>query len=318
MSFLDPQHRPRKPHLELSGLPTRGHTPQDFDSFEELLDYVDDVQQRLDGLTARLADLERQDGELRNGLEHLTEQVRQARRLQHDLLPTCLPDCEGLRISKLYLPVHELSGDMYDVVRLNDHQIVLNISDATGHGMAAALLNILVKQSLRAREQADAEGQPIYPHDLLQRLNEELLTINLSECQFITAIQAIYDEVDGTLLWARGGMPYPILIREGQQPQHLISEGGLIGALPNQHYDLVSTRLSPGDLLLLYSDGLQALLLSTDEGSALPTILETSWGSTLRTETLATHLEQIEDLTEKMSPADWPLDDITILALQGI
>jgi serine phosphatase RsbU (regulator of sigma subunit) len=208
--------------MEQSDLPALSQTPQDFASFGELLDYVDKVQQRLDGLTARLADLERQDGVLRTGLERLAGQVGQARRLQHDLLPTCLPDCGGLKVSKLYLPAHELSGDMYDVARVNDHQIVLNISDATGHGMAAALLNILVKQSLRAREHADAERQLTYPHELLQRLNEELLTISLSECQFITAIQAVYDEKDRTLLWARGGMPYPILIRKGQPPQHIM------------------------------------------------------------------------------------------------
>ena len=152
----------------------------------------------------------------------LNQQMARARQLQHDLLPRSLPESDSVRFSTLYVPAGELSGDIYDVVRLGDRQLSINISAATGHDMAAAMLSIFMKQSLRAREAVVHQTRRAgieHPHELLSKLNDELVAADLSECHFLTSIHAVFDEVDRNLLWARGGMPYPILLHRGASPQ---------------------------------------------------------------------------------------------------
>jgi len=293
----------------------------DSATLEQLLSHLASVEHQLDRVTRQLHDLEQQDHVLQQGVAKLNQQMARARQLQHDLLPRSLPQSDSLRISTLYKPAGELSGDIYDVVRLNDRQLSINIADATGHDMAAAMLSIFMKQSLRARHaMADQTGHAgvEHPHELLCKLNDELVAADLSECHFLTSIHAVFDEVERNLLWARGGMPYPILIRRGESPQRIVSEGGLIGAFADQQFDAVSTHLGPGDVMLLFTDGLEALLLNAGPGRGVAKLHDTPWCRTLTGETLETHLHEIEDLRRSTSPDDWPADDVTILALEGL
>ncbi len=291
-------------------------------TLKSLLDHLETVQGQLDDVTAQLNHLQQQDAILREGLARFNRQMARARQLQHDLLPRSLPQCASLKISRLYLPAKELSGDMYEVVRLNDHQLSITVSDATGHDMAAAMLSIFMKSRLRSglrvQESVPNEALWDWPNDLLRKLNHELLAADLSECHFLTLIHAIYDELDHCLLWSRGGMPYPILIRPGHRPQQIVSEGGIIGAFERQQYDLVSTHLGANDLMLLFTDGLEALLLNSDVRRDRPRkLLETIWCQTLTPDTLQPHLQDVEELVRSTPQDDWPVDDITILALEG-
>ncbi len=293
----------------------------DSATLEHLLSHVVTVERQLDHVTAQLRDLEQRDHVLQQGLVKLNQQMARARQLQDDVLPQSLPESDSLRISTLYVPANELSGDIYDVVRLSDQQLSISISDATGHDMAAAMLSIFMKQSLRAREAVVYQTRRAgieHPHELLCKLNDELVAADLSECHFLTSIHAVFDEVDRHLLWARGGMPYPILIRRGESPQRIVSEGGLIGAFADQQFDSVSTHLGPGDIMLLFTDGLEALLLNAGPGRGAAKLLDTPWCRTLTWETLETHLHEIEELLSSTSSDDWPADDVTILALEGL
>ncbi|MCH8851490.1 MAG: SpoIIE family protein phosphatase [Planctomycetes bacterium] len=290
-------------------------------TLEHLLGHLASVEQQLDRATGQLHDLEQRDHVLQQGLAKLKQQMERARQLQDDLLPRSLPECDSLRISTLYVPANDLSGDIYDVVRLSDRQLSINIADATGHDMAAALLSSFMKQSLRVCEAAADRTRRAgieYPRELLSKLNDDLVATDLSECHFLTSIHAVFDEVDRNLLWARGGMPYPILVRRGESAQRIVSEGGLIGAFADQQFDSVSTHLGPGDIMLLFTDGLEALLLNAGPGRGAAKLLDTPWCQALTGETLETHLHEIEELLRNSSPDDWPADDVTILALEGL
>ncbi|MCH8884846.1 MAG: SpoIIE family protein phosphatase, partial [SAR324 cluster bacterium] len=177
----------RRLHDAGGNLPWAG----DSATLEHLLSHLATVEQQLDRVTGQLRDLEQQDHVLQQGLAKLNQQMARARQLQDDLLPRSLPESDSLRISTLYVPANELSGDVYDVVRLGDRQLSINISDATGHDMAAAMLSIFMKQSLRAREAAAHQTRPAgieHPHELLSKLNDELVAADLSDCHFLTSI----------------------------------------------------------------------------------------------------------------------------------
>ncbi|MCJ7730115.1 MAG: SpoIIE family protein phosphatase, partial [Sedimentisphaerales bacterium] len=81
-------------------------------------------------------------------MSSLTEQLRLAGQVQRDFLPSYLPDNDRLRWAAIFLPAECVSGDIYDVARLDEQHIGFYIADVVGHGMPAALLTIFIKQAL--------------------------------------------------------------------------------------------------------------------------------------------------------------------------
>lgn len=272
-----------------------------------------DIRRPLRRLQAELDQLRKIRHAGDEAVQSLDDQLRLAGQVQTDLLPEPLADTHPLSISTLYLPAEYVSGDIYDIARLDETHIGFSIADATGHGLPAALLTFLIKRSLRGKEIFNNTYRIVEPDELLVRLNEDLIQAPLSQCQFVTALHAVFDSATGSIRWARGGFPYPILVREGQPARLLFSEGGLIGAF-DQHFEVVSHSLERGDTLVFYSDGLDALLLHPTENSAT-TILETDWVRLLEREGVEPALSAIRDRVAAAGKGDWHEDDITVIAL---
>lgn len=96
------------------------------------------------------------------------------------------------------------------------------------------------------------------PSEVLGRLNRDLLEQNLSENPFITMCYFVLDRSNLRLDLARGGHPYPLLLREGEAVQDLRAEGGLLGVFETA-FPTTTHRLRPGDKILTYSDGVDAV-----------------------------------------------------------
>jgi serine phosphatase RsbU (regulator of sigma subunit) len=244
------------------------------------------------------------------------EQMRLASQIQSDLLPEATAEAGPLRISTLYLPADFVSGDTYDITRLDEDRFGFSLADATGHGLPAALLAILVKNSLRGKEIYNGSYRIVEPDEVLSRLNQELLAANLRQCHFITALHAIFDRNTRRMRWARGGVPYPILFQAGQEPRQIRSEGGLIGAFENQSFEVAEVELRTGDVLLFYTDGLEALLLGRRGGQGDEAILRTGWVRGFVEAGPEDGLDEIRRLTEERDPSTWSRDDITALAMR--
>lgn len=245
---------------------------------------------------------------------NLDDQLRLAGQVQTDLLPAPLLDASPLTITTLYRPADYISGDIYDISRLDETHFGFSIADATGHGLPAALLTFLIRNSLRGKEIFDHAYRIVGPGELLGRLNDDLLHASLSHCQFITALHAVFDRGSGRLSWARGGSPYPILVRRGEPARLVRSEGGLIGAF-SQEFEVVHHDMQPGDVVVFYTDGLDALLLDR-HADGPRTLLETDWCRVLESEGPAAALNAIETLLANCPISDWHHDDITVIALQ--
>lgn len=244
------------------------------------------------------------------------EQIRLAGQIQNDLLPEPITDTGPLSISTLYLPADFVSGDTYDISRLDENCFGFSLADATGHGLPAALLAILVKNSLRGKEIYDGSYRIVEPDELLGRINDELLTNNLRQCHFITALHAIFDRSANQIRWARGGVPYPIFFREGEPPRQIRSSGSLIGAFANQTYEVARIAMRPGDVLLFHTDGLEALLLGREACQGDDALLDTEWVRDFATIGPEEALDRIRRLVVNRDPAEWSRDDITAIALR--
>ncbi|MCG3137783.1 MAG: Phosphoserine phosphatase RsbU [Phycisphaerae bacterium] len=285
-------------------------------ALENVLGYVNELQQRLDQVTLELDTMRIQETRLTRGLNSMAEELEQARRFQLDLLPKSLPYSSTLQINTLYLPAQQLSGDIYYSERLDDECLVINLSDCTGHGVAAALMSVFINHVLRSR--LNGVGPTLAPDELLTKLNDELIDARLSECQFVTSLHAHYYDNSRRFCWARGGIPYPILIRPGSAPRLLNSEGGLIGVFNQHRFEQCDVTLEAGDLLLLYTDGLEALLLNAPGGEFCTHLLETPWMKHLCSTSLESGFQTIRELVQNLPEKTWPIDDITILALQAV
>ena len=246
-------------------------------------------------------------------VDGLKEQLRLAGLVQRDFLPSQLPNSEDVRWAAAFLPAEWVSGDIYDIARIDEQHVGFYVADAVGHSMPAALLTIFIKQALQMRQTIDNSYRIFPPAEVVKNLNQKMAGQKLSGYQFITCCYCMLNLKTRQLTFARAGHPYPILLRKGQPPQQLEARGSLLGVFENAEFIQQTVQLEKGDRLLLYSDGAESLIgrlhdkegfRYTDEFLALNDASITEIVDRL-TE-MATHRE--------LNPAE--IDDLTIIGLQ--
>ncbi len=193
-------------------------------------------------------------------IENLAEQLRLAGLVQKDFLPTKLPQTDKVRWATLFLPAEWVSGDIYDVVRVDEEHIGFYLADVVGHGMPAALLTIFLKQALVMRQTIENNYRVFPPDEVVKNLNIRMAAQKLSGYQFATCCYCLLNIKTLELTYARAGHPYPILIRDGRALEQLEIRGSLLGVFDQAEFPQRTIKLKPGDKLLLYSDGADSLI----------------------------------------------------------
>jgi sigma-B regulation protein RsbU (phosphoserine phosphatase) len=246
-------------------------------------------------------------------VDGLKEQLRLAGLVQRDFLPSHLPNSPEIRWAATFLPAEWVSGDIYDIARIDEQHVGFYVADAVGHSMPAALLTIFIKQALQMRQTIDNSYRIFPPAEVMKNLNQRMTGQRLSGHQFVTCCYCLLNLKTRQLTLARAGHPYPILLRKGEPPQQLETRGSLLGVFEDAEFVQQSIPLQTGDRLLLYSDGAEPLIgrlrdqngfQYTDEFLALSD---------------APITEIIDRLTEmatdrEVKPAE--IDDLTIIGLQ--
>jgi phosphoserine phosphatase RsbU/P len=180
--------------------------------------------------------------------ERLDKELQVASQIQNLLLPQTLPDVEYLDIDATYLPCKEVSGDFYDIIKLNNGKFAFVVADVAGKGIPGAML----VSTMQARLSAYLEGKDDLVH-IVDRLNRNLIK-NTTDDRFITFFICLYDPVDASLVYLNGGHNPPLLLSDGHLK--LLSTGGIfIGSMP-WDYESETLYLKKDDVLILYTDGL--------------------------------------------------------------
>jgi len=198
----------------------------------------------------------------------LDEELRMAAQLQKEFMPAELPCVGGVGFDVLWRPAGYVSGDIYDVVRLDETHIGLFIADAVGHGVPAALMSVQIKQSMPTKtlEESSKAGYRLYsPGEAIGILNREMLKHQSGKVRFATACYGVIDTVTNRLTVARAGHPYPLILRANGQTEHIEPEGGLLGVFPDEVFEEATVQLEPGDRVLLYSDGFEVAFPTMNE-----------------------------------------------------
>ncbi|MFI8825453.1 PP2C family protein-serine/threonine phosphatase [Streptomyces sp. NPDC053431] len=226
-----------------------------------------------DGCTASMWAVLRDVSELRRSERAVRESRDTLQRHQHiehterrvavELQEAVLPPWRGslrfahdgpapLDVAGHYLPAATtglIGGDWYDALALPDGDALLTVGDLTGHGVAATSSMAMLLGALRGMAVAG-----IRPGALMGHLNQLLETS--VQPALGSAMCCRYDPAAQTLAWAQAGHPAPLLFRDGTGRALPRPEGVLLGATTGAAYEEAETRLLPGDLLLLHTDGL--------------------------------------------------------------
>ncbi len=178
------------------------------------------------------------------------DELEVARALQRDLLPRHAPELAGYRIAHSYRTANEIGGDYYDFLPLADGRMVLAVGDASGHGISAGLVMAIANATLKTAIDLDPS-----PEAVLGLLDRVLFRTG-GKRAFMTLFYGALDPETGDFEYACAGHPFPLLRRRDGTVEEL-GEGSMpLGLKTGGSYASRRATIEPGDLLVLYSDGI--------------------------------------------------------------
>lgn len=193
--------------------------------------------------------------------ERLQTELEIAREVQGQLYPKQAPPTCGLQLTVRCDPARMVSGDYYDYLNLAQGKLAFAIGDVAGKGISAALLMATLQAALRAQithyapftESDCTQKLEVSAAKLVSSLNQQIYAHTAPE-KYATFFFAVFDEPTRTLTYTNAGHLPPLLFRKGDVVP-LDSNGTVVGAFPFAKYDEGCIVMSPGDLLVCYTDG---------------------------------------------------------------
>ncbi|MCC7299460.1 MAG: SpoIIE family protein phosphatase [Verrucomicrobia bacterium] len=204
----------------------------------------------------------------------LDRDMQTAQQIQMSLLPLQLPKIEGVRLAACNLSAFNIGGDYYDVIQIDKEHLGIAIADVSGKGIGGAMMMAVCQGVLRARAPQEKS-----PARMLSELNR-VLSANLAEDMFITMLYMVFNIRTRELKVARAGHERPLIKRAHQgSPEALDASGIAIGLADAEIFDGaiqdVSVQLEPGDVVVVYTDGVTEALNERNEEWGTNNLLQT-------------------------------------------
>ena len=234
-----------------------------------------------------------------------------AREIQQSMLPRAAFKAPGIEAFGMTRPANTVGGDFYDIVPLPDGRVLLALGDVAGKGSPAALLMALLLAMMRTLIDEGLEGA-----DLVTRLNVQIGRHAQPHSRFVTLFIAILNPATGELSYVNAGQNPPLLRRGNGSYERLRAGGMALGMFENATYTTGATMLEPGDVLVMYSDGITEAEDTFDQPfdeAGVQTVVDgQGWGS-------AKELGwALFEAVETHSRERRLLDDLTVLALRRL
>ncbi len=233
-------------------MPDRVVGVMDFES-KRVGHFTDDHVQTLVPLATIIAsavDNARLYEELKRGKRRMEADLDAARQLQTFLLPKEDPEIPGLEIGIGFRPAHEISGDVFDFFEQGNEHAIISIGDVSGKSAAAALYGAMVTGLLRT-----LAPRRRTPAALMKALNELLMERRVGD-KYLTLLVLRWEPKTIKLIVANAAGVPPVIVRGGKLIE-LRVEGFPLGLFPGKEFDEHTFQAEEGDLVLLYSDGIQ-------------------------------------------------------------
>jgi sigma-B regulation protein RsbU (phosphoserine phosphatase) len=180
----------------------------------------------------------------------LERELMQAREIQESMLPTVIPQLEGLEVGVSMVPARMVGGDFYDVIAFTPKQLAIVVGDVAGKGVPAALFMALTRSLVRVEAHPNAS-----PERVLKRVNHHLLEMNATGL-FVTILYGILDRESRKFTYVRAGHEHPLLWdAEGAILPIQTGAGQALGWLDTPALEPVTLTIPTGGGMLLMSDG---------------------------------------------------------------
>jgi sigma-B regulation protein RsbU (phosphoserine phosphatase) len=244
--------------------------------------------------------------------ERLNREVEIAREVQERLFPQKLPAIAGLDYAGHCRPALGVGGDYYDFLALPHGQLGVAIGDVSGKGIAAALMMASLQASLRS----EATRAPENLAAAVANVNRLVYEASASN-RYATFFYGQYDPAQGRFDFVNAGHNSPILVHpgDGTKVTRLEPGGTVVGLIENAEYQQGSVRISPGDLLVAFTDGISEAMNLDDE----------EWGEDRLLDSIRTcHAKTAQDLLDSVFAAATQFagaapqhDDMTLVVLRA-
>jgi len=240
--------------------------------------------------------------------ERLERELQLAREIQRTFLNRPAPQLPGWELNFRWRTAREVGGDFYDFFELPDGHLGLVIADVADKGMPAALYMTMIRALVRATVQ-----QVRVPREVLERVNDVLVP-DAEQGLFVTIFFGELSLESGELSYANAGHNPPLVLRAASGEIELLHPTGMaLGVLEGNPLQAQQVSLSPGDVLILYTDGITEAFSPDGEIYGLPRLRNTICSAT------AEALLDAIDQSVTAFIGDAPLsDDLTLLVLRRI
>jgi sigma-B regulation protein RsbU (phosphoserine phosphatase) len=243
--------------------------------------------------------------------ERMLRELEIAKGIQQSFLPDCAPELTGFDLEGYNLPAAEVGGDFYDFIPVGDENWGLVIADVAGKGVPAALFMALSRTLIRA----SASG--------IQDPSESIIDANRHICldskasMFVTLFYAILDTRKHSLTFINAGHNPPFILgKEGSSITLLKAEGIALGVIDDIDLESVEVQLKPGDVVVLYTDGVTEATNDINEEYGVERL--TNLATRLKEKPAKEIIEAIVEDVTAFALGRPQFDDITIMVLKDL
>ncbi len=199
--------------------------------------------------------------EIREVNARLIKELEYAKSIQQSLLPLKRLNFKNTTFMSEYFPCERLSGDFYDIYRIDEDNVGMYVLDVSGHGISAALMTMFCNNFIKSTERLIKRYRGLKPHRNLKHFYEEFNKMNFPEEMHMVIFFASYNISTRTLTYCTGGMNcYPILVRKSGDAEFLNQSQGFpicqMSEFFTPEYKSARIELMPGDRIVFYTDGL--------------------------------------------------------------
>jgi sigma-B regulation protein RsbU (phosphoserine phosphatase) len=235
----------------------------------------------------------------------LERELQVASEIQQRFQPASAPQVAGYELQGISFPCYEIGGDYYDFIQLDNGKLIVALGDVSGKGPAAALLMSSLHAAVHAH--SDMHNSLVKTISAVNRYLVDSIPAN----RFVTLFYAELDPKNGSLAFLNAGHNPPLIVHAGGTMEQLAAGGLPLGIMANADFREGKTRLHPGDVLVIYSDGVSESVNPNGE----------EFGPTRLYETVARNLDasaagirdRIESALTKFCQGTPAADDITLV-----
>jgi len=248
------------------------------------------------------------------------KELDDARHIQQRLMPKQIPQMQGFQIAGVWQPARIVSGDSFDVLRLDDNSVAICIADVCGKGMPAAMMMANLQAAVKT-----CAVKNVRPKELCDAVNR-VMCGNMAE-GFITFFYAVIENNPKRITYCNSGHNPPLFVParpadtiqsfgERTFPQECASRlstgGGVLGVLPDWRYEEAQVELASGDHILMYTDGITETRNSNDEEFGEDRLIQLVVGSPCVD--AATLTARVIEAASDFSNGNFS-DDLTVVAI---